>query len=685
MLADLPLILSCWFLTLLWQLVGFPFLYRLYAGKLVDAAWAVGRLLTWLIIAIAIWFAAHLGLPVNQPVMVYIIFFGLFAHAVYFYKQNHQKLTQFFKQRWSLLLTQEILFLVFFLFLSFVRGFNPRIEGLEKFMDVGLMATYLRSPTLPAQDIWLAGETINYYTFGHFMGAIVTQFWGLSVDYAYNLILGLIMGLVASQGFSLVINLVQNIQAKIQFSYKHLIKAGLIGSLLLVLAGNGHTAWYWLKNKSFEGYWYPDATRFIDRTIHEFPAYSFIVSDLHAHVWDLPLVLLLLVNILVWLQHLLTTKTKIKKLTDWFRQPVIAWAGLVGFQLGLMMSTSAWDFMIYGLLLGVIGLIVLFKDRTKLEALIYSAVAVVLAASVGLAPWLLSFESISEGVRLATEHSPLWQLLVLWLPHVVMSSLALFVALQQFIKVKSIKKLPPQLVLLIAMIVMAWILLILPELVYMKDIYPNHPRANTMFKLTFQAFILMSLAAAWLSISWQQFKAKRFIHLSGKLVMFLFLLAVMIYPYFGYKSFYANLKHYQGLDGLSWLRKQTPGDYAAILWLRNNVVGQPVILEAVGESYTTYGRISTFTGLPTVLGWRVHEWLWRGGFDIPGQRTTEVKLIYEQPQSAQAHQLLNQYKVQYIIIGSKEREAYPSIKLLELLELGQLVFHQDQTYIIKLD
>jgi uncharacterized membrane protein len=195
----------------------------------------------------------------------------------------------------------------------------------------------------------------------------------------------------------------------------------------------------------------------------------------------------------------------------------------------------------------------------------------------------------------------------------------------------------------------------------------------------------MSLAAAWLSISWQQFKAKRFIHLSGKLVMFLFLLAVMIYPYFGYKSFYANLKHYQGLDGLSWLRKQTPGDYAAILWLRNNVVGQPVILEAVGESYTTYGRISTFTGLPTVLGWRVHEWLWRGGFDIPGQRTTEVKLIYEQPQSAQAHQLLNQYKVQYIIIGSKEREAYPSIKLLELLELGQLVFHQDQTYIIKLD
>ena len=38
-------------------------------------------------------------------------------------------------------------------------------------------------------------------------------------------------------------------------------------------------------------YWYPNATRFIHNTIHEFPLYSFVVSDLHGHVLDIPIVL----------------------------------------------------------------------------------------------------------------------------------------------------------------------------------------------------------------------------------------------------------------------------------------------------------------------------------------------------------------------------------------------------------
>ena len=36
-------------------------------------------------------------------------------------------------------------------------------------------------------------------------------------------------------------------------------------------------------------YWYPNATRFIPWTIHEFPSYSFVVSDVHGHVLSIPL------------------------------------------------------------------------------------------------------------------------------------------------------------------------------------------------------------------------------------------------------------------------------------------------------------------------------------------------------------------------------------------------------------
>ena len=42
------------------------------------------------------------------------------------------------------------------------------------------------------------------------------------------------------------------------------------------------------------------------------------------------------------------------------------------------------------------------------------------------------------------------------------------------------------------------------------------------------------------------------------------------------------------------------------------IEGQPVVLEANGDSYSDYERVSAMTGLPTVLGWYVHEWLWRG-------------------------------------------------------------------------
>ena len=45
----------------------------------------------------------------------------------------------------------------------------------KKFMDVGLMNSYLHSPTLPIADMWLAGHTFNYYTFGHYLGAVATQ------------------------------------------------------------------------------------------------------------------------------------------------------------------------------------------------------------------------------------------------------------------------------------------------------------------------------------------------------------------------------------------------------------------------------------------------------------------------------------------------------------------------------
>ncbi|MCX6726019.1 MAG: hypothetical protein NT052_01745, partial [Candidatus Shapirobacteria bacterium] len=149
-------------------------------------------------------------------------------------------------------------------------------------------------------------------------------------------------------------------------------------------------------------------------------------------------------------------------------------------------------------------------------------------------------------------------------------------------------------------------------------------------------------------------------------------------------SFY-GLQRYQGLNGLSYLNNLYPADYEAILWLRENIKGQPAILEAVGESYTDFARVSANTGLPTILGWRVHEWLWRGSFDEPSKRTEDVKTIYETNNLEQTKELLNKYHISYIFIGYLERETYPQLEEVKFAEIGKKVFEKNQTIIYQLN
>lgn len=671
MVQDLLTIIFAWILTAAWQYSSFPWLALYTRQRSADAGWGFGRLVGWLVVSLIIWFLSHLGLAVNQPSFIWIATLLLLMIAHRQWRSNDAELSAILKQKRAVIVTEEVLFLFGFLALSIIRSFHPQILDLEKFMDAGLMVSYSKSPLLPLQDMWLAGEKFNYYTFGHFMGAVASQYWRLPIAISYNVLLGLIAGLLMSQVFSIVATLVKMTSTKA--SQKALIASGIIGVLLVTIGGNGHTVWYLIKNGGFKGYWYPDATRFIDRTIHEFPSYSFIVSDLHAHLWSLPLVLLTILVIGYWLHDLVETGST-KRQTLWWQS-----AMLVGTMMGILMMTSSWDTAIYSLLLGILGLFTLIKNRFLFVKLFLSALLVVLMMVASSSMWWLHFESISEGVRVAYEHSPIWQLLVLWGPHLATSLLALVIMISALWR---LKKSYSWWILLVGLVLTAVFLLVLPELIYVKDIYPNHPRANTMFKLTFQAFTIMGIVAAWLAGWVQSAGITAKITWPIRVWLLLLLVGVLMYPYFGYRDYYDRMSTYHGLDGSKWLAQDHPDDFAGIEWLNTSITGRPVVVEAVGESYTTFARVSTFTGLPTILGWRVHEWLWRGGFDIPGKRTEEVKKIYEEPQSSEAITLLNQYLVRFIFVGDKEREAYTAIDESGLKSLGRVVFQSGDTYII---
>jgi uncharacterized membrane protein len=689
MFSDIFIITYTWFLSLILVLISAPYLLVLCRSRLNDAGWGLARLSSWLALSLIIWFLAHARLPVNTTWFIYLLIASGVAASFWFAIRHKTIIRDVLLTRKALILSQESLFLFGLFTLSLIRAHNPAILDLEKFMDVGFMAVYLRAPVLPAPDMWLSGHTINYYSFGHFMGSVLTRFWQLPVSLSYNLLLGFIAGLGLSISFSVVTNLVAAAVPKI-IRNRLLIVAGFLGAFFVVIGGNMHTAWFKLSRGSWDGYWYADATRFIENTIHEFPSYSFVVSDIHGHVWDFPIVLGFVLICLLWVRALFHAKHSLETFIT---------ASLLGLFLGVMTMTSMWDLMIYGLLLVISGLFLLAFKPKLFTPLALSAIIAFVTLALTVTPFFLHFDAISDGVALVTERSPLWQLLVLWSGHWIMSLAAISLALLSLIplfrhrhslmsqvktKLHLNQPAPAGLIVIVGLVITAWLLLLLPEVIYVKDIYTGHPRANTMFKLTYQAFILMSLSGAWVfGYVWQKSPIHKVFPIIVTAIVVIVGIAALPFPYFSYRDYYGGLRTYKSLDGWQWLAEQYPEDYDAILWLNANLSGQPVVLESWGESYTTFNRVSAYTGLPTVIGWRVHEWLWRGGFDIAGERSGHVDIIYKNPTSTEALNLIEKYRVEYIFVGSKEKEAYPDSNLEAIRGLGETIYRSGETYIVK--
>ena len=270
--------------------------------------------------------------------------------------------------------------------------------------------------------------------------------------------------------------------------------------------------------------------------------------------------------------------------------------------------------------------------------------------------------------------SPFWMLLILWgFPLFLMSGFIKFVILKD-------KKIISLDLLILSLATAALILVIIPEIFYAKDIYPQHYRANTVFKFGYQAFTILGLLSGYLIVRIISSKPSYLYLLPAS---FLFTL-VAVYPYFAISSYYNNLQSATDLDGLKYLSSTHPSDYLGIIWLRNNVQGQPIILEANGDSYTDYLRVSANTGLPTVAGWPVHEWLWRGDYSGISSRIPEVQLLYESEDLNETRQLIKKYNISYVFIGDLERQKYPKLAAGKFANLGEEVFQHGETIIYKL-
>ncbi len=736
-----------WLLALVLGILAMPLSGILFSG-FEDKGWvfskvaglAIAGYLVWLLVSVRVLpFTTASCVCVTAACGVAAILLGI--------RENQKGITFLPMDTWTLVFREEIVFAVVFLIWTYLAGFNPAAYGTEKFMDYGFMQSMMRSRQLPAPDIWYSQGKINYYYGGQYFAVFMTKLSTSRVALTYNLMRTFVAGLAAAMSFSLVRQMFRDgmTAAKKAGGRAFAIIPDLAGATCaaaVVFAGNMHYVWYAVLSPLFGrmsgqepgGYWFPDATRYIgynpdvpDKTIHEFPCYSFVLGDLHAHVVNIIFVLLLIGILYAWISksrrekpvrvqtagehspglmdNTVGPEAVAARIAGWMEEekqepkpqsPDLKgrlfnpWILMAALLLGLYKLNNYWDFVIYIVVASLTALfinIVHFRGRALriLGLTAAQAVWMYLLSAILVIPFTVQFRTMVDGIGIAQHHSLPYQLLILWgLPVLLGLLFVIYVIRETLVKLRhrSLGRLMGHMKTPDLFTVLLWLcalgLVLIPEIVYVRDIYENgNARANTMFKLTYQAYIMFGIVMGY--GIWRLILLARARLVKAAAVAALFLLCWTM-GYFGncVNSWFGTWESpstRQGLDASAFLTASFPEDVEAIYWLEDNVEGSPVVLEANGDSYTDYNRVSAMTGLPTILGWYVHEWLWRSDSDDLNEKSRDVEDIYTSMNGELVSSLLDLYDVSYIFVGAREREKYGDRLNPDLLgEFATVVF-----------
>ena len=227
--------------------------------------------------------------------------------------------------------------------------------------------------------------------------------------------------------------------------------------------------------------------------------------------------------------------------------------------------------------------------------------------------------------------------------------------------------------------VIGCLLVIAPEFVFLRDQFAS--RLNTIFKFYYQAWLLWSLAAAFgTAVLLDSLRGRiEWVFRSALVVL---LILSLTYPVLALSDKTNGFQPPLGwtLDDFRRIEQSNPDEAAAILWLKSAPFG--VVAEAVGGSYSDFGRISEYTGLPTVLGWPGHESQWRGTSEPQGTRQDDIALLYSTPDWASALEILNKYDIRYVYIGDLERSTYTLhdekfvLNLMQVFQQGTVTIYE---------
>ncbi|MFA4860556.1 DUF2298 domain-containing protein [Methanoregula sp.] len=625
-------------ITLL-QLAFYPGLKKTFG----QFAFPVSFSASLLVFTIISWYCGLVRLPIHIALIPFLVLIGYNI-----YKRNYR--ISELKAEWH----WEALFLICFFLMLDVRFVNPTISYAEKFMDHGFLASIIHTPVVPPLDPWFAGGTLNvYYYLGYWMFGCLAIVSGVPSTIAFNLALPTVFGIAAVNVYA-------------------------IGTLLLSRFRWLPLLVFFLPNPSFfyqiaqgkaMGTVLWDSTRTITNTINEYPLFSFIWGDVHAHVVSIFNQVFLIFLLLYAFKRWESLETRGK----------IILTGLAALSLGSMPLINTWDVLIYAPITVLFIALILWRNRASwsrkrslwylcavppLAILSYLPFYVQLQTHTGMiaivrTPSIPTEFLLVNGLFIALVIAFLYRdiirrpyLLIVILPFILAGYTAAGIAAIPMVYL--IARKPWDLPEILSMLGLA--ILVFCELFYLMDnMGETYFRMNTVFKCYLPAWLMLGMGTFTLAGRWleESRKIPVIATRTTAVVTVTVICLLFIVPFAA--SF--NLGYGTGtLDGIAYLESSHPGDAGAIAYLRA-LPGNECIVEAEGGDYTYYSRVSSFTGIPAIIGMPFHEFMWRsddtGWFNT---RLADIRSIYEKPDETVS--LMKKYNATLLYVGDPERERY---------------------------
>ncbi len=472
--------------------------------------------------------------------------------------------------------------------------------------------------------------------------------------------------------------------------------------------------WFWISSRAI------NFNQGEVQPITEFPFFTFLYGDLHAHMIDMPLTMLAL----AWAVSLVMAADLKERERPW--QVWVLWL-VGGMMVGVLQATNTWDWPAF-LLLAFLA--ILYRAiKTSGEGLSLSTLGTAGVQMVALgAIFSLSFRSYSENFGAGYTSLELWKgsythvfnYLSVYGLFLFLALTFLVMELRRWAKTwtqASLAQLEPMmwpliatafsfLLLIIILVIRGyWIApLVLPLVLWagLMGIRPNLEierrvvlilisaslfltlfveifvlkgdvgRMNTVFKFYIQVWLILSIVAgvslAW---AWSAVRYKKvWVGMLGALVF-----AAALFPLTATPAKWAVRMSQDApktLDGMAFMQStsysdngqvvQLSYDYDALQWMQRNIKGSPVIVEGRGaEPYRSVtSRVAMYTGLPSVVGWESHQRQQR--VILPGtiisNRVADVQALYTTTDIEEAMRILDKYDVQYVYVGQLEYVYY---------------------------